>query len=299
MATFGARATARIMLRDRDARRYGPLGYLLAPGVVTIHSVHRAHVEDRVRNLGGRGPSAFDRTWMAIERVTYAMSGMRFLAVSPACAAAATAAYDVDPARIGLAPPAVGPEMTPSTDHERGQARAALGLTEDDYAIGTVANYNFMTKGVPDLIAACAEIGARLLVAGVDDMRLSQLQRLAERLSARVSFLGHVSDIAGFYRGLDAFALASQMESYGMAAHEAMACGAAVVITDTCGITGLLTPGRDALLVERGSSKALALALEELRDPARRAAVAGAGAAWATQRTWEHVTSDVEAALEG
>jgi glycosyltransferase involved in cell wall biosynthesis len=298
MTTFGARATVRLLLRDRRARRYGPLGHLLAPGLVTIHSVHKASVEDRVRNLGGPGPSAFDRVWMGLERVTYGMSGMRFSAVSPACAGAASAAYDVDPARIAIAPPAVGPEMHPPEPAERAQARARLGLDEDEFTVGTVANYNFETKGVPDLIAACAAIGARLVVAGVDAIRQARIEQHAARLGVRLSLLGHVGDMAAFYRGLDAFVLASRMESYGMAAHEAMACGVATVVTNTCGIIDLFTPGRDALVIERGSVDAIVAALERLRDPIQRAPLAETGTRWATARTWDHVTADIETALQ-
>jgi glycosyltransferase involved in cell wall biosynthesis len=59
-----------------------------------------------------------------------------------------------------------------------------------------------------------------------------------------------------------------------LTAFEALAMGKPIVSTDADGLSDILTPGRDALVVPRRDGKALADAIEALvRDPERRHAL--------------------------
>lgn len=110
----------------------------------------------------------------------------------------------------------------------------------------------------------------RLAVLGDGELR-EPLRRLAAslELSDRVDWLGQRPDPFAHYRAADIFALASRFEGTPNALLEAMACGLAVVVSDTSpgpleyvddGVTGLVVPVDDA--------RALAGALERLMsDP--------------------------------
>jgi len=75
-----------------------------------------------------------------------------------------------------------------------------------------------------------------LVIAGTGPERAALAALAAARgLNGTVRFVGFVEDMPAFYRGLDAFALASDTESFGLALGEAMACERAVVATPTAG----------------------------------------------------------------
>lgn len=279
MLSFPFRVRRRVSA-PRYNVRYGPMGSLLVPGVVTAAAVHAAWVDDR----GGRR-SLFDRAACAIERRTAALPGTRWTAVSPLCADQLSKFYGLDRDGIAVVPPGVDLEDFPLvSDDSRRAGRRALGLPDDRFVVGTIANYNFGNKGVRELIDAGAQIGALVLVAGVD-ARQPELEARAERAGADVRFLGRVTDLPQLLHALDAFALASYAESYGMAVHEAMAVGLPVVASRQCGITSLIDEGT-ALVVDRRDPSALASALAQLQDPSVAAPMAAAAAAWARARTW-------------
>ena len=68
--------------------------------------------------------------------------------------------------------------------------------------------------------------------------------------------------------------LPSQTESFGLAALEAMACGAPVVAARTGGLPEVITDGVDGILEPPGSVEAMARrAVSLLRDPTAHAAM--------------------------
>lgn len=78
--------------------------------------------------------------------------------------------------------------------------------------------------------------GWRLLIAG-DGPLAGPLKSLTEELGAndRIEFLGVVPDCRGLYRRAAIFAMPSRFEGTPNALLEAMACGCAVIISDTSG----------------------------------------------------------------
>lgn len=103
-------------------------------------------------------------------------------------------------------------------------------------------------KRVDLAIEACARAGVELRVVG-DGPERERLERLAGR---GVRFLGRVDDdrLRSLYRGA-AFLLQPQVEDFGMAAVESLACGTPVLARGAGGVVdivhdrehGLLTPG--------------------------------------------------------
>lgn len=89
-----------------------------------------------------------------------------------------------------------------------------------------------------------------------------------------VRFLGRLDAVAPLLAASDLFLLPSQTESFGLAALEAMACGAPVVAARTGGLPEVITDGVDGILEPVGSVEAMARrATALLRDEAAHAAM--------------------------
>lgn len=129
-------------------------------------------------------------------------------------------------------------------------------------------------KGVDDLLRAVASPrldGIRLRIAG-DGPKRTYLESLASALgvTARVEFVGRVTDMPKFWRASDIVVIPSNefVESFGMAAVEAMACAKPVVASTSGALPDLVTHGHNGLIFESGDIAALAAALAEYVDSA-------------------------------
>ncbi|MBI4580844.1 MAG: glycosyltransferase family 4 protein [Planctomycetes bacterium] len=146
--------------------------------------------------------------------------------------------------------------------------RTPAGVTEP-FIVGTAGRL-VEGKGVGILIEAVAMLRRRgvsvtVVIAGEGPQR-SALGRLAEELAVgdAVRFAGFVEDMAGFYCGLDVFALCSRTESFGLVLTEAMACERPVVATPTAGARCQIEDGHTGRLLPSFSAAALADGLDEL-----------------------------------
>src|SRR5205085_4452671 len=83
-----------------------------------------------------------------------------------------------------------------------------------------------------------------------------------------------LDDAAELLSVLDVFVSASETESFGLAIAEAMACGVAVVATETDGAKELIQDQRTGLLAPVGNVERLAGSVASLlSDPQRRTAI--------------------------
>lgn len=163
-------------------------------------------------------------------------------------------------------------------ERRRERGRAALGLGEEDFAVGIAARLQ-RWKGQDVVVRAAASLlrvreSARLLVIGgslfgLEPEYAEELKRLATSLGIadRVTFTGFRDDIPDCLAALDVVVHASvHPEPFGLALIEAMAAGTALVAADAGAVREIVTPGVDGLLVPPGEHEALAVALLALYD---------------------------------
>lgn len=231
-----------------------------------VHTLHGTDV-----SLLGMDPAFRLPTVRALQRG-------KTTAVSQALALQAEKAFGVRPKVI---PNAVDPErFYPRPERKR------LYAEEGEFLLVHASNFRPI-KRVPDLVRAFAKVRkrvkARLLLLGKGP-ELPEAKRVARELGveAWVSFhppTPHPEEVLG---AADLFLLASEEESFGQAALEALASGVPVVATRVGGVPELVGPevGR---LVEAGDLEGFAEAvlellshprLPEMRKRARELAIA-------------------------
>jgi glycosyltransferase involved in cell wall biosynthesis len=162
---------------------------------------------------------------------------------------------------------------------DRAQFRESLGLPRDGAVVLQVAGLR-KEKCHEDSIRALAHLRSvypgkvSLVIVGKDHRdQMSMLRRLANDLGVGewVRFCGLQLDPQPFYWATDLFTLSSTaVETFSIAALEALACGVPCVLTDVGGAREMIKNGENGFLVPPSSPKQLALAWKEvLQDPAR------------------------------
>jgi glycosyltransferase involved in cell wall biosynthesis len=155
----------------------------------------------------------------------------------------------------------------------RQKVRQELGLPPECPLLLTVGRLTEQ-KGHGDLIKAIPSVlskhpGAIFAFAGEGPLQ-DELAALAGQLavSGAVRFLGVRHDVRRLLQAADVFVLPSLWEGMSMALLEAMAEGTAVIASDVEGISDLIEPGVDGLVVPPRDPAALAAAVINLLDDA-------------------------------
>lgn len=196
---------------------------------------------------------------------------------------------------------------TPASDREA--TRAGIGVPSEARVILAVGRVT-KEKGIFELVAALAALppDVILLLAGRSDPEYAasfDREIAALGVADRVRRLGVRSDVAALLDASDVLAMPSYMETFGMAALEAMARARPVVATAVGGLPEVVLDGETGILVPRiegdgprGSDPArLSGALATLLDdPALRASTGERGRERvAAEFTLEHMTESFEA----
>jgi len=161
---------------------------------------------------------------------------------------------------------------------QRQRLRYKLGLGQDDVVFLTVAK-NFPLKGVTETIAAFARwyhshssrTKARLVVVGRD--LVEGYQRIAglRDVGAQVVFVPPTDDIFQWYAAADACVLLSWYDPCSRATLEALRWGIPSITTVYNGAAELLADGAGIIVASPKDTRAVAAAMDELADGARRA----------------------------
>ena len=173
----------------------------------------------------------------------------------------------------------------PRTDEDMAAGRAMLGTPGPAPVIGTVTRL-MPSKGNQYFVEAVSHLATRLPDARFVIVGEGELQPALEAqarelgISDRLRFAGFQRDVAAAYSAFDVAVFPSLWEGTPLTAFEALAMGKPIVSTDADGLSDILTPGRDALVVPKQNGGALADAIESLvRDPQKRDALGQAARA--------------------
>jgi glycosyltransferase involved in cell wall biosynthesis len=147
-----------------------------------------------------------------------------------------------------------------------------------------------MLEGFSQLLEVCPD-AALSLVYSAGTMRDVVQERIERdpRLAARVRMVGAVaeSQMAAYYTAADIFVSASHREGSGYAAIEAMACGAAPVLTDIPSFRVLTGDGRVGALWQPGQPRSLRDALVKVAAEPRQPLRARVLEQYASALSWE------------
>lgn len=221
--------------------------------------------------------------------------------------------YGADPRRIHVVP--CGVDLRRFRPRPRAEARAELGLPVEERLLVCVGRMEPL-KGMDALIRAlplilARGIAARVLLIGGDDERHPALWNAEQRrldalrrdlrVAERVHFLGAQPQerLPAYYAAADVVAAPSHYESFGLAALEAMASGAAVVASRAGGLALTIEDGRSGLLAPPDDHHALAAQiLRVLEDPALAATLRAGARRRAEEYGWETVARRISALYE-
>ena len=155
-------------------------------------------------------------------------------------------------------------------------ARAELGISADDVAIGTVTRLHD-SKGNSYLVDAARLVlnerpHARFFIVGEGPLRepLEQQAR-ALNLGERFVFAGFAKDVPRVVSAFDISVFPSLWEGTPLTVFEALAMGKPIVATDADGLVDVLTSEHDAIIVAKRDAQALANGLlRAIDDPHTR-----------------------------
>ena len=146
--------------------------------------------------------------------------------------------------------------------------------TPDEKLLVHLSNFR-PVKRVSDVVEVFARVAntmpARLLLVG-DGPDRSTAEYLARKLGVfdRIHFLGKQDNVNELLPLADLMLMPSEMESFGLAALEAMACRVPAIATRVGGVSELINDGINGLLFEVGDVDSMSeAAIALLNDPAR------------------------------
>lgn len=272
-------------------------GSLISPyvhrrGIPLVYTLHAPWGEEWARAVQARRPfmrhmplslmvRGFAAYLRAIEQSTLRRA-CRVVALSRFTRDILVRNYGIPPERIAQIPGGVDTSrFKPNTDTLA--LRRKLGIAEFAFVLLTVRRL-VPRMGIENLLRAVAMLkplipGLLLLVGGTGAMR-GRLEGLvaAERLQDTVRFLGAVPDalLPAYYQVADLFVLPTlELEGFGLATLEALACGTPVVGTPAGATPEILAPLEPRLVARDVSAQAIAEAIRgaiehRLLSPAMR-----------------------------
>lgn len=260
-----------------DLRAGLKLRALLNRGAYDVVHFHTSRAHAMAPFAGGRSRRMGARVLIVTRRMDYVPNRMfapwlynRAVDAVAAISAGVAQALEragVAPERVTVIPSGVDCErFRPPSEAERAASRTALGIGADEVALGTVGMLE-PRKGHRVLLDALAALVSgssafRCFIAGSGSEREALAARIRELgLTGTVSLTGSVEDPRQLLSALDVFVFPSLKEGLGVALMEAMACGLAVVASQTGGIGELVEHRQSGLLVAPGNAAELARAL--------------------------------------
>jgi len=217
--------------------------------------------------------------------------------------------YHADPARVHVVP--LGVEHAFFAPGHRPQARRALGVDPISTMLVYVGRLQAL-KGVDLALETVIELRQRghrsqlAIIGGPSgpDGRAT-LAELHDRVAAagvidRVSFVAPQAHqlLSTWMRAADATLVPSRSESFGLVALESSACGTPVVASNVGGLSTLVEPGVNGVLLDGRDAGQWADAVEWVTDPSRATALSSEAVLMARRYTWRAAAESLAALVD-
>jgi len=227
----------------------------------------------------------------------------------------------IDPARVELVYPGVGPRFRPMTPEEVEPVRCRLGLPDrfvlfvstieprknlvrllEAFALLEAGDWRLETRdGNPASSLQSPVSSLQLVIAGrrgwmYDDV-FAAIDRLQLRQRVRLLDFVHDKDLPALYNLAAAFAYPSIYEGFGIPPLEALACGTPTVTADNSSLPEVVADAAVLVSAEDVGSIASGIA-RVMADEALRARLRAAGPERARQFTWGQAAKRVLACYE-
>jgi UDP-glucose:(heptosyl)LPS alpha-1,3-glucosyltransferase len=226
-------------------------------------------------------------SFLALERQQFGRKDTLQVAISHMARRHMESWYGVEPANLRVLHIAPLPERFDEHDRlrRRHEARQRWQLPREQVT-ALVAGMNYRLKGLEPLLYALHRLGERapaLVIVGTSET--AGFERLARRLGLtdRVRFAGYCPDMRDAYFAADLLVHPTFYDPCSNVVLEALACGLPVITTRNNGASELLRPTGDGGVCAEGlvmddphDHARLSWCLEQMLDPARRAACARA-----------------------
>ena len=163
-----------------------------------------------------------------------------------------------------VVPPGIDPVFSDIAARADDSARVRRWARDPRLMVGTLAHPG-RVKAMADATAAFARASGRdIAFVAFDGANPASVPDFVEPFS-RVAARTHIAhDVPTFLSSIDVFVFPSRVEGFGLPPLEAMACGAAVVLTDSGGVREYARHDENCLLVAPGDIAAMARAIDEL-----------------------------------
>ncbi len=217
--------------------------------------------------------------------------------------------YNADPTRIAVVP--LGVERAYFAPGNRQAARSALGLKSEGALLLYVGRIQAL-KGVELAVETLIEMRQRghdatlALIGGPSGPSgLGELSQLRRRVT-EAGVIDHVRFVApqshvmlsSWMRAASVTLVPSRSESFGLVALESSSCGTPVIASAVGGLTTLVQPGVNGLLLEDRSPVAWADAVEEVIVADQEGFFALRAVELAQQYSWSSAASSLVALIE-
>jgi UDP-glucose:(heptosyl)LPS alpha-1,3-glucosyltransferase len=172
----------------------------------------------------------------------------------------------------------------------RAEERQRWGFGPSDVVAAFVA-MNYRLKGLEPLLHALARVPAAMKLVVAGSPKIGSWARLARQMGIadRIVFLGPATDVRRVYYAADLHVHPTYYDPCSSVVIEALACGLPVVTTRYNGAAELMRPPHDGIVIEDPHDHAaLAAAMAQFIDPARRDAAGRAARRSAASWTIEH-----------
>lgn len=207
---------------------------------------------------------------------------------------------DVNPEKVVVTPYAADPIYQPMDQEAARRAVRQRLRVPSPYllSVGVLQP----RKNLPRLVRAynliAGRLPHRLVLVGKEGWAGEELQAaIAEAPPGREPiFTGYVpdADLPALYSGADLFVYPSLYEGFGLPPLEAMACGTAVITSNTSSLPEVV--GDAGVTIDPTDTRALSEAMASLlMDESRRQALAAAGLARARRFSWERTARETVA----